>query len=596
MSTTVSGIEPLALEDEQRAATERPTTKPLPARRGWGKRATLATLATLLVVASAHFGYDYWTTGRFMHSTDDAYVRADYTIIAPKVSGYIGEVLVRDNERVKAGQLLARIDDRDFRVTLTQAKASVAAAEAAVSNLDAELAMQQSVIGEAQATAAATQATHTFAETDAARYRQLVEAHASTVQLAQKTEATRDQTAAQLRRDQAAVVSSRARTLVLRTQRSHALAQLESSRAAEQQAEINLSYTRITAPLDGAVGARTLRVGQYVNAGTQLMALVPLEGAYVVANFKETQLTDVRAGQPVEIEIDTFPGRTLHGHVDSVSPASGLEFSLLPPDNATGNFTKIVQRIPVKIVLERLRLERAVARGHVGRADHRHARRARRAEGERTRVEPQPPAEPRAAVSGQGAQAAAANDARGTDWKTWLAVIGSTLGAFMAILNIQIVNASLGRHPRRHRRRHRRRRLDLDLLSRRRDRRHPADRLAGAGSSRCAAICWSTPACSSLFSVACALCAQPRADDRAARAPGILGRRADPAGVHHHHHDAAESEAAGRPRAVRPLGDVRARDRADHRRLSDGELRLAVHLLRQHRPRHLDGGDAVVLA
>ena len=349
MTTTAANIETVPRQEDSRPVAELKTPR---RARSWRKRVTLATLLVVIVAAGAHFGYDYWTTGRFMHSTDDAYVRADYTIIAPKVSGYIAEVLVRDNEHVKAGQLLARIDDRDFRVALTQAKASVAAAEAAVSNLDAELSMQHSVIGEAEAAAAATQATHAFAETDATRYRELVAVQASTVQQAQKTAATRDQTAAQLRRDEAAVVSSRARTAVLRTQRNHALAQLASSRAVAEQAEINLSYTKLTAPLDGTVGARTLRVGQLVNAGTQLMALVPLEGAYVVANFKETQLTDVRAGQPVELEIDTFPGRTLHGHVDSVSPASGLEFSLLPPDNATGNFTKIVQRIPVKIVLD----------------------------------------------------------------------------------------------------------------------------------------------------------------------------------------------------------------------------------------------------
>jgi membrane fusion protein, multidrug efflux system len=317
------------------------------------KRLALAALLLGAVAAGARFGHHYWTTGRYLQSTDDAYVRADFTIVAPKVSGYIAEVLVQDNQHVKAGQLLARIDDRDFRVALAQAKSDVAAAEAAIRNFDAELAMQHSVVGQAQATVAATQASHDFAVVDAQRYRQLIAEQAATVQRGQQTEALRDQTAAQLRRDQAGAVASHGKVAVLATARAQAVARLAHSRALEEQAAINLSYTTIAAPVLGTIGARSLRVGQYVNAGTQLMAVVPLEGAYVVANFKETQLTNVRPGQPVDIEVDTFPGRTLRGRVDSLSPASGLEFALMPPDNATGNFTKIVQRIPVKILLER---------------------------------------------------------------------------------------------------------------------------------------------------------------------------------------------------------------------------------------------------
>jgi membrane fusion protein (multidrug efflux system) len=336
------------------------TTKPVPnATRGSRtpvKRLALAALLLGAVIAGARFGHHYWTTGRYLQSTDDAYVRADFTIVAPKVSGYIADVLVQDNQHVKAGQVLARIDDRDFRVALAQVKSDVAAADAAIRNLDAELAMQHSVVGQAQATVAATQASHDFAVVDAARYRRLIAQQAETVQHAQQTESLRDQTAAQLRRDQAAAVASHGKVTVLTTARAQAEARLAHSRAVEQQAEINLSYTTITAPVDGTIGARALRIGQYVNAGTQLMAVVPLEGAYVVANFKETQLTNVRPGQPVDIEVDTFPGRTLRGYVDSLSPAAGLEFALMPPDNATGNFTKIVQRIPVKILLERSEL------------------------------------------------------------------------------------------------------------------------------------------------------------------------------------------------------------------------------------------------
>ena len=176
------------------------------------------------------------------------------------------------------------------------------------------------------------------------------------VVLAQQTDAALRASSAQLQHAKSGLVAAQRKVDVLTTQRAQAEAQLDRARAVAEQAELNLSYTAITAPVDGTVGARSLRVGQYVQAGTQLMAVVPLDGVYVVANFKETQLTHVRPGQPVELRIDSFRDQALHGHVDSLSPASGLEFALLPPDNATGNFTKIVQRVPVKIVLDDRRL------------------------------------------------------------------------------------------------------------------------------------------------------------------------------------------------------------------------------------------------
>jgi membrane fusion protein (multidrug efflux system) len=316
------------------------------------RRAALALALLAGTAAAADFGHDYWTTGRFMVSTDDAYVQADYTTVAPKVSGYIAEVLVGDNDAVKAGQVLARIDDRDFRAALDQARADVAAAEAAVRNYDAQISLQQAEIGEAAAAVAATRAALGFAQDDAARYQALVGTGAGTLQRAQQTQAAREQTAAQLQRDAAALIAAQRKIAVLQTAQAEAAAQVELRRAAQHQAELNLGYTTITAPVDGTVGARTLRVGQYVAAGTGLMAVVPLHAAYVVGNFKETQLAHVQAGQAVRISVDGLPGLRVTGHVDSLSPASGLEFALLPPDNATGNFTKIVQRIPVKIVLD----------------------------------------------------------------------------------------------------------------------------------------------------------------------------------------------------------------------------------------------------
>ncbi|HEY0184729.1 MAG TPA: HlyD family secretion protein, partial [Rhodopila sp.] len=316
------------------------------------KRVAIGLALLAAIVAAGDFGYHYWTTGRYLVSTDDAYVKADYTTIAPKVSGNISEVLVQDNQPVRRGEVLARIDDRDYRAALAQASADVDAADAAVRNLDAQILLQQSVIEQAKATVAATAAVLKFAQADAMRYQDLMKTGAGTTQTAQQSVANRDQTTAQLQRDQAGLVAAQNKIGVLVTARAQAVAQREHSVAVRQQAELNLSYTTIAAPVDGTVGARTLRVGQYVAAGTQLMAVVPLHAAYIVANFKETQLTYVRPGQPVEIAIDGFPDADVKGHVDSLSPASGLEFSLLPPDNATGNFTKIVQRIPVRIVLD----------------------------------------------------------------------------------------------------------------------------------------------------------------------------------------------------------------------------------------------------
>ncbi len=316
------------------------------------KRAGLMLGLAIACAGLADFGYGYLTTGRYLESTDDAYVKADSTIISPRVSGYLTEVLVTDNQSVKDGQVLARIDDRDFRTALDQAHADVAGSEAAVRNLDAQIALQQPVIAQEAANVAAAEANLQFAKQEQARYDGLMKSGSGTIQRAQQTDAALREKDAQLQYGRSSLLAAQKKIDVLTTDRAKAVAQLDRARAVEQQATLNLSYTRIAAPISGTVGARSLRVGQFVQAGTQLMAVVPLDAVYVVANFKETQLTDVRDGQPVEIRIDSFPGTKLRGHVDSLSPASGLEFALLPPDNATGNFTKIVQRVPVKVVLD----------------------------------------------------------------------------------------------------------------------------------------------------------------------------------------------------------------------------------------------------
>jgi len=235
---------------------------------------------------------------------------------------------------------------------VAQAKADVASDDAELGNLDAQIAQQQSAIDQEKAEIAAGKASLSYAEADNVRYANLKKSGYGTVQRAEKAETALRQKTAQLQKNRAGVLMAQRKIDMLASERAKAQAQRDRSLAAVHQAELNLSYTSITTAVPGVVGARSLRVGQYVQAGTPLMAVVPLDAVYIVANYKETQLTHVRAGQPAEVEVDSFPGITLKGHVDSVSPASGLEFALLPANNATGNFTKIVQRVPVKIVLD----------------------------------------------------------------------------------------------------------------------------------------------------------------------------------------------------------------------------------------------------
>ena len=333
-------------------ATEIAQPAPKAAKTGGFRRLLLAGAAVAVLAGASWYGFDYWTVGRFLVSTDDAYIKADNTTVAPKVSGYLHEVLVGDNERVKAGQTLARIDDRDFKVALDQAKADVAAAEASVASKRAQLDVQQAIIDAARATLDVDTASATFATQENKRYTDLASTGYGSVQNAQAAQSRNASAQAAIERDKANLASALKQVELLKAEIAQAVAATSRANALQHQAELNLSYTTIIAPIDGVVGNRTLRAGQYVQAGTQLMSLVPASGAYVIANFKETQLTHVQAGQAVDIDVDMFPGKAVHGHVDSLAPASGQEFALLPPDNATGNFTKVVQRIPVKILLD----------------------------------------------------------------------------------------------------------------------------------------------------------------------------------------------------------------------------------------------------
>ncbi len=322
-------------------------------RRPWPLRQILIGLAGFaLLIGISLYGRYYWTTGRFLVSTDDATVQADSVIISPKVAGYLSDVLVKDNQPVQAGQVLARIDDRDYRTAVAGAQANLDAAQASIENFQQEIAQQQLAVAQARAVVTADQAALTFSQQQSGRYTELARSGAGTVQASQQWSADIREKTAELARDTASIGMAAKQIDVLGSQLAKAKATLAQQQALLRQAELNLGYTTITAPADGTVGERTLRGGQYVQAGTQLMAVVPLSAVYITANYKETQLTDVRPGQPVSMDVDMFPGQTVHGVVNSLAPASGEEFALLPPDNATGNFTKIVQRIPVKITID----------------------------------------------------------------------------------------------------------------------------------------------------------------------------------------------------------------------------------------------------
>jgi membrane fusion protein (multidrug efflux system) len=308
-----------------------------------------APLGLVLAIAWAQY---YFTSERFVVSTDDAYVQADSTIVASRVSGYVSAVLVEDDQPVRAGEVLAHIDDRDLRAAMDQARADARATQAEVDDLHAQLAQQDTLIATARASVAASEAAVDLARLNRVRYRKMADIGFGSQQQSQEADAQARERRADLARDEAALATVQQQVHVLQAKLAQAQALEDRSQAIAGRAALDLSYTTIIAPIDGVVAARTVRLGQYVQAGTQLTALVPLREVYVRANFKETQLTRVHAGEPVRLRVDTFPAAHLRGCVDSLAPASGLEFSLLPPDNATGNFTKIVQRIPVKIVLD----------------------------------------------------------------------------------------------------------------------------------------------------------------------------------------------------------------------------------------------------
>ena len=321
-------------------------------RPGLLRRRPLAFLLGLLLgIVGTGAGYLYWDNARHFESTDDAFIAARQFAIAPKVSGYITAVPVTDNQHVKAGDVIARIDERDYHTALEQAQAQVAAAHANIQNIDAQIGVQQAQISANQAQLDQAQAALVFAQEQAARYQHLAQTGYGSVQNAQ-------QYASQLNQQQAAVESAQANLKLaqrqieaLKAQRASAGASLAQAQAQRDQAQLNLSYTTVTADQPGRVVQLSAAVGQFVQPGTALSMFVP-DDIWVTANFKETQLDAMRPGQPVTLEIDAYPERAIRGHVASVQPGSGTAFSLLPAQNATGNYVKIVQRVPLKVIID----------------------------------------------------------------------------------------------------------------------------------------------------------------------------------------------------------------------------------------------------
>jgi membrane fusion protein, multidrug efflux system len=308
-------------------------------------------LPVAVLTAGAGGGWYWWNVLRFLQSTDDAYVQSDVSIISPKVEGYIKKVKVADNQEVAEGAVLFVIDDRDFKAKVAQAEAAVAIEETSVATYDARLKLQQAMIDQATASVASTEADLDREQQDYKRYSTLMTSDFASRQRFEQAQADARKGEAAVAKSRAALTAEQNQLAVLRSQQREEQAKLQQVRANLQLAQNDLDNTVIRAPVSGVAGNRAGQVGQYVKAGTQLLSLVPLPHVYVTANFKETQLTNMRPGQLAEVSVDAYPDLTLEGRIESFAPGSGAQFSLLPPDNATGNFTKIVQRVPVRIAL-----------------------------------------------------------------------------------------------------------------------------------------------------------------------------------------------------------------------------------------------------
>jgi membrane fusion protein (multidrug efflux system) len=316
---------------------------------GLRRRIMLGTGLVIALAAAGWYGEHWWTIGRFTVSTDDAYVYAHNTTLAAKVPGYVAEIRVADNARVHAGDLIASIDDGDYRLAVDQARDKVASQEATIARIGRQVDASRAAVDQAKAQLASAEAGMVRADLELTRQQTLASRDFASRQALESAQANRDQGRAAVTGAHAGLAAAQANVEVTRAQEQEAQRALAELRTALAKAERDLRFTEIRAPIDGVIGNRAIQVGDYVQTGQRLASLVPLDEVYIDANFKETQLAHLRPGQKVAISVDALPDKALEGTVDSLAPASGAVFTLLPPDNATGNFTKIVQRVPVRV-------------------------------------------------------------------------------------------------------------------------------------------------------------------------------------------------------------------------------------------------------
>ena len=315
----------------------------------WRAAVFIIALVLLIVIVTR---WDRWQGAPGWQSTDDAYLQSDLTPIAAKVAGYVREVPVGDFERVRAGQVVVQLVDDDYRAAVAQGEANVAAAKAQLETLQAQRVVQEANAQAADAVVASTAAQAAQNTRDVARQKKLFVTGSSTTEASEKLLTTGAQLRAQLDQNRAQAAAARRQLAVLSAQAAQAAATLDAQAASLRLARINLGYTRIVAPSDGVLSLRQVRAGQYVGVGGQVTTVTALPNVWVIANFKETQLAHMAVGERAKVTVDSFPGHTLKGHLLAFAPGSGAQFALLPPDNATGNFTKVVQRIPIKIAID----------------------------------------------------------------------------------------------------------------------------------------------------------------------------------------------------------------------------------------------------
>ncbi len=323
-----------------------------PSRGGQsGVRLWLLIGLVILLAVGAVLGLNWWTHGRFIQTTDDAYLHADQVTVAPKVSGYVDQIYVAENQTVAPGQPLARIDARSYQAALAQQSAAIDARRADIALSERQLAQQEAAIDQSRAQLAGAQANAAYAAHEAERYKTLSGEGVETQERAAQAKNQQDQASATLKADAAALAVAQRQIAALQAQIDQAKAQLEGAQAQASAAQLNVGDTLLRASIAGRIGDKTVQLGQFVQPGTRLMSIVPTAQIYLVANFKETQIGRMRIGQPAKVKIDALGGRTIEGRLESFAPGTGAQFALLPPENATGNFTKIVQRVPVRFSL-----------------------------------------------------------------------------------------------------------------------------------------------------------------------------------------------------------------------------------------------------